>query len=290
MLCFTLLQVGTKPASLLLDTSILIVKKAMSSSFEQCLANLQEHFVAIQRIAVPLDTLPSYGRMISWLHKLGYVPFYYSKSQEEILVKSQGRIRSAHVLSDHEKLGKTQITLSTWLILALFTSYVVFNSSKSLAVLLNPKAHALVRVFIVYYTSLVWTALYNSFLAFLHPHALPSIMNQLMETRRRLPPRSGNKGNDKRGRMSSAWMYPVYLAFIAFNVTTTSLAAFLRPEDPRYVTSFLNEPQNCPLLLRSAHAAYFAFTYGMFISISYLMLATCAAVCDIAAQVCVKMR
>ena len=107
-------------------------------------------------MAVPLDTLDSYGRMISCYHKLGFVPFYYSKSKREFMVRSQQRRkRSAHVLIDPEESGTIQVTLSAWLILAIYTSYVIFNSSKGLRVLSNPKVHALSRAFEVFYTSLL---------------------------------------------------------------------------------------------------------------------------------------
>lgn len=57
-----------------------------------------------------MDTLESYGGMISCFHKLGYVPCYYCKSKQEILVKRPREKRSGHTLIDHKKSAKTEIS------------------------------------------------------------------------------------------------------------------------------------------------------------------------------------
>ena len=138
-------------------------------------------------VCSPLETLDSYGRMISWFHTFRFVPFYYSKSKQKILVP-QPRAHASHY---HRKSAKLRSALSSWLILGLYTSYVVFNSSKSIAVLLKPKVHELTKSYILFFMLLLWIALFNSNLCFLHPHVLPSIINQLMRTSRRLPQSAG---------------------------------------------------------------------------------------------------
>ena len=98
----------------------------------------------------------------------------------------------------------------------------------------------------------------------------------------------GENGAKRRARWSG--IYPVFIAFHVYNVTTTTSAAFWKPQDPRFVTAFLDDAKNCPLYLRCMNATYYAFTYGMFVATLYVILGTAAAVCDMTAQVCAKMK
>ena len=233
--------------------------------------------------ASPFETLYSYGRMISWFHAFGFVPFYYSKDAQQMVVPPGQRRHAADSLRSGKASAKRARSLcSTWLKLALYASYVALNSSKSISVLLKP-IHVLAKAYILFFMLLLWIALYCSNLSFLQPQNLPSIINQLMRTSRRLP---GAHGAAPRKYVG---IYPVFMAFHAYNVFTTTSAAFSKPEDPRFVTAFLDDAKNCPFYLRCLNATYYAFTYGMFIATLYVILGTAAAVCDMAAQVCSKM-